>query len=351
MKNSILVTVALAAALASAAPFGIPDVPRTSRNSAALSDGDRAKVLKFFEENVYGVRPDLSGFKPVQKVVRTEEAPEFKAVRKTVELNVMTPVGERTFRTCAYFPKKEGKMPVFVYLSFGDPWGFDRSDYHGNLCWDVKDILARGYATASFRYTDVLPDKSDVFAGIRRGEGDWGAISCWALAASRVADWLETEPQADLSKLGVVGLSRLGKTALWAGATDTRFAFVAPTCSGCFGTRVQQANWRGETVQQINDKFPHWLAPKCRAFNGRDRELPFSQHWLVETVAPRLLVVASAEDDWWACPAGEMLSWELSREAWGRDGDRSHYFFRRGEHNIRDTNWVDYLDFVKSHGW
>ena len=354
MKKSLMVGLAAGAAFgAFAAPFGVPEIPRTSHNVRvlALSDNDRAHILKVFEENVYGVRPDLSGFKPVQKVVKTEEAPEFGAIRKTVELNIMTPVGERMFKTYAYFPKKEGKVPVFVYLSFNDPQKFDVSTYHGNLCWDVKDVLARGFATASFWYNDVLPDRADVLANVQRGENDWGAISCWALGASRVVDWLETEPQADCTKLGVVGLSRLGKTALWAGATDTRFAFVAPTCSGCFGARIQNVNWRGETIRQINDKFPHWFAPKCRTFNGKDNELPFSQHWLLATVAPRLLAVASAEDDWWACPAGEMLSWELSRTVWGNNFARSHYFIRRGEHNIRESNWLNYLDFVKSHGW
>lgn len=326
--------------LLAAIPFGIPEVPQ-----------DRAEIRKVFEENVYGVRPDFPDFTPVATVIATEEAPEFGAVRKTTELNVMTPVGERTFRVHSYFPKGDGKVPVFVYLAFNDPRKFDVSATHGNVRWDVKDILARGYATAAFGYNEVLPDQADVFARISRGERDWGAISCWALAASRVADWLETEPRADVSRLAVVGHSRLGKTALWAGVTDRRFAFVVSNCSGCFGARVQNVNWRGETVLQINDRFPYWFAPKCRAFNGKDRELPFSQHWLLVAIAPRLLTVASAENDDWACPAGEMLAWELSRAAWGKDQERSHYFIRRGEHEIDASNWTEYLDFAKAHGW
>ena len=53
----------------------------------------------------------------------------------------------------------------------------------------------------------------------------------------------------------------------------------------------------------------------------------------------------------WACPSGELLAWELSREVWGRESNRSHYFIRKGEHNIRESNWIDILDFAKSHGW
>lgn len=316
---------------------------------------NRERALSVLAENVYGVRPDLKDFKKTQRVVETVDVPEFGAVRQTVELNVLTPIGERTFKAYAYFPKSESKVPAFVYLAFRDPKTFDKDQGWGNLRWDVKDVLARGFATAAFDYQEAFPDTTDEIAEWGRGPSrpadGWGAVSCWALAASRVADWLVTCPQVDADRLGVVGLSRLGKTALWAGATDQRFALVASVCSGCFGSRFQGVNWRGETVEQIVTKFPHWFAPNCRKLVGKDRELPFGQHWLLASIAPRLLVVASAEDDWWACPSGEMFAWELSREAWGRAGDRSHYFVRKGEHNIRESNWIDILDFVRSHGW
>ena len=343
MRNKFLLALVVVCAGVTLAKDGGAAVPPLEK--------DRGRALGVLAENVYGVRPDLKDFRKAQRVVETVDAPEFGAIRQTVELNVLTPVGERTFRAYAYFPKHEGKVPAFVYLAFCDPKAFDRDPNHGNLRWDVKDVLARGYATAAFCYTDVLPDKSDVFANVTRGANDGGAISCWALAASRVADWLVTCPQVDADKLGVVGLSRLGKTALWAGANDTRFALVASVCSGCLGARLQDVNWRGETIEQIVTKFPHWFAPNCRKLIGRDRELPFGQHWLLAAIAPRLLVVASAEDDWWACPSGELLAWELSREVWGRESNRSHYFIRKGEHNIRESNWIDILDFAKSHGW
>ena len=347
MRNKFLLALVAVCAVLAPAKDGGAAVPSLEK--------DRGRALGVLAENVYGVRPDLKDFRKAQRVVETVDAPEFGAIRQTVELNVQTPVGERTFRASAYFPRRGGKVPAFVYLAFHDPKAFDRDPNHGNLRWDVKDVLARGYATAAFDYQEAFPDRTAEIADWGRGPSrpadGWGAISCWALAASRVADWLVTCPQVDAGKLGVVGLSRLGKTALWAGANDTRFALVASVCSGCLGARLQDVNWRGETIEQIVTKFPHWFAPNCRKLIGRDRELPFGQHWLLAAIAPRLLVVASAEDDWWACPSGELLAWELSREVWGRESNRSHYFIRKGEHNIRESNWIDILDFAKSHGW
>ena len=309
---------------------------------------NRAEVMRFYEENVYGVRPDLKDFVKRAKVVAEEKAEALNATKKVWEINTMTPLGEKTFRAYGYFPKREGRAPVFVYLHFNDP-----EQEHAR--WPVKMILERGYATVSFCYNDVVKDDAKVFDGIERKPDSWGAISAWALAASRVVDVLVEEPAADAEKIAVVGLSRLGKTALWAGATDTRIAYTVSNCSGCLGARLTTRNVRGETIDQITGKFPHWFALTCRAqFAGKDASLPFDQHWLLGTIADRLLAVGSAEDDWWACPSGEMAAWELSRGQWDarqHKQNRTHYHFRRGGHDILPEDWADYMDFAASHDW
>ena len=322
---------------------------------------NREEVVAFFSENVYGVRPDLSRFAKRQEVVACTNDPVFRAVRKTVELNVMTPWGERTFRAEAFIPRRaDGRRPpVFAYIAFRQPAELLKrpiamSTPSGR--WPVEQILARGCATVAFRYEDVFSDDKAKTRGWatdpKRPADGWGAISAWALAASRVMDWLETEPSVDASRVAVVGLSRLGKTALWAGATDPRFAYVVIDESGSMGARVSRCNVRGETIDAITRNFPHWFAPNCRAkFLGRDGEMPIDQDSLVAACAPRLLTISSAEDDEWSCPAGEHLSFESARSAWGAHTDRAHYFFRRGPHELRHDDWADYLDFAASHGW
>ena len=326
-----------------------------SQNGVVPMNCNRGAVLKFFEENVYGARPKFEGFIPKAEVVKEEHIAEIGALRKTVAINTMTPIGEKTFKATAYFPEGKGRVPVFVMPGFRQPIREFDLAWKGKMSrWPVNDILARGCGTVSFDYNDVLKDDAHVFDGVVRPANGWGAISAWALAASRVADWLETEPLADTNRLAVVGLSRLGKTALWAGATDERFAMVCPTCSGLFGARMATRNLGGETIDQITSKFPHWFAPQCREkWCGKDWELPFDQHWLLGAVAPRLLAVGSAEDDWWACPSAEFCSWECSR---GRFQElkcigNTTYHVRHGGHGLTPVDWEEYIDFAKKHGW
>ena len=313
---------------------------------------DREKVLSFFAENVYGVRPDFSGFAREEKILREEKIDSPASRRVTVRINTPTPLGTTNFTATVYVPEGDGPFPVFVMPGFPTPTREFLFAHKGKEPrWPVDIIVPRGCATMTFVLDDVLKDDEHVLDGIERAPNAWGAISTWAYATSRCVDWLETQPWADKEKFAVVGLSRLGKTALWAGATDERFAMVCPTCSGLFGARMATRNLGGETIERITRVFPHWFAPQCREkWSGKDYELPFDQHWLLAAVAPRLLAVGSAWEDWWACPPGEMASVFLAREAW-EDKSRCDYHIRDGKHGLTPEDWKVYLDFAERHGW
>ena len=171
-KSVVSATAALATGIASAAGNGI--VPLNY---------DRAKVIAFFEENVYGVRPSLEGFKPAAEVVKEERLEAVKAVRKKIRINTLTPIGEQTFTATAYFPEGSARVPGFQQpiREFDLAW-------QGKMPrWPVDMILARGCGTMTFVNDDVLKDDAHILDVIERPANVWGAISAWALASSRCA--------------------------------------------------------------------------------------------------------------------------------------------------------------------
>ena len=297
---------------------------------------------------------------------------------------------------------KPERLPTFLHLNFGgnhaestDPavripsgWvpnGKDTGvdDNHAKVSsrgtlasrWPVKLLHDRGYATATAYCGDVFPDHADgrkasVLPSLGYAVGDErmvsgdepGAISTWAWQLSRILDWLVTLPEIDPTRVIVVGHSRLGKTALWAGAGDERFAMVVSNESGCGGAALERRNY-GETVKRITTSFPHWFAPTFATYADRETELPIDQHVVLAMTAPRPLYVSSAVEDRWADPRGEFLAavaagpvWELfGKVGLGTATDPAvdtaigssiGYHVRSGPHDITAIDWGHFADFA-----
>jgi hypothetical protein len=360
----------------------------------------RPEILRLLESQMFGrpaPRPEKLSF---EMTSIDRQALGGKAVRKQIAIRT----AGKAIHLLLYLPASaKGPVPVFAGLNFSgnhavhpDPgialptvWTRDPQtklftaraaapDSRGANAsrWPVETILARGYGLATVYYGDLEPD----FAGglphgirpffFKPGQkepepGEWGAIGAWAWGLSRAADYLETDKDVDAKRIALIGHSRLGKTALWASALDTRFALVISNNSGEGGAAISRRRF-GETVENLNTSFPHWFCANYRQYNHREEHMPFDSHFLIALTAPRPVYVASAEEDLWADPRGEFLGAAAASavyplfglkgiEAAGMPGlhqptgDAVRYHVRAGKHDVTSYDWEQYLDFADRH--
>ncbi len=359
----------------------------------------RPEILALFEEHVYGRSPEGPEDLNVTVISHSPDALGGTAVRKQVRVR-FRPGTEGPFMDILLFIPKDrtGPAPAFMGLNFygnhtvlDDPeimlsekWmrpnsrmgvvdnrATEASRGLAARRWPLDTIIGRGYAVATIYCGDIDPDHHDGFRnGVHAlypgpGPADWGTIGAWAWGLSRAMDYLETDGDIDHGRVAVMGHSRLGKTALWAGATDERFALVISNNSGCGGAALSRRRF-GETVDMINTNFPHWFCDNFIRYNGNEDALPVDQHMLVALIAPRPVYVASAEEDLHADPRGEFLSAYHAAPVYrllGTDGIAAEEMppvnepvmstigchVRTGGHDVTDFDWGCFLDFADRH--
>ena len=238
--------------------------------------------------------------------------------------------------------------------------------------WPLQQIVEKGYAVATFYCGDIQPDRPNVKEGMRAtmplppGElsgSETATVMWWAWGCHRAVDFLVTDKSIDPKRLAVVGHSRLGKTALLAGAFDDRIAVVIPHQSGCGGAGPGRSkNAKAETVKRITTAFPHWFCAKFTWFGDDTTKLPFDQHCLAAICAPRPVLFTNAEDDQWANPPGQFDVLTAAAPAFKLYGDdkpvaakvpeqgklsdeRLGYFIRAGKHAMTPDDWKVYMQF------
>jgi len=351
----------------------------------------RAEVMALLEKHVYGKTPEAAVEITAQLLEGPTKVFDEIAVRRQVKLTFTPktqPDRALDIEVLLYTPaNRKEKSPAFLGLNFSgnqsvhpDPGirmspagGKARGIYEDR--WQVEMLLKRGYGLVTAHRDDIDPDnyRNDFGDGphplfyaegqTKPAEEGWGSIGAWAWALSQTRKWLEQDELIDAQRLAVIGHSRLGKTALWAGAQDQGFAMVVSNNSGSGGAALYRRCY-GERIHHMLKPVGYWFCRNHARYAMREADMPVDQHMLLATIAPRGLYVASATEDRWADPKGEFLALKAAEPAyalydlaglpatkWPQPNQpvtsaRLGYHLRAGKHQVTAFDWKHYLDFA-----
>lgn len=384
--------------------YTLPD-PLTLANGQPVRDARtwrtvrRPELVKLFETEQYGRAPGRPAEESFDVTDKGTPALNGKALRKQITIHFSKDPSWPVLHLVEYLPATAKKpVPVLLSINFGAVQNaVDDPGITPITVWDPKThqriappagrgfgrinaevLLNAGIGVATFYYGDVDPDYAEGFKdGIRahylkpgqseRAADEWGSIAAWAWGMSRVEDYFETDPGVDARRVAIHGVSRLGKTVMWAGAHDERFAAVIASCSGEGGAALSHRNY-GETIAHLAapTRYPYQFALNYGKWTGFPDKAPFDANLLVALIAPRPLLLQTGNTDYWSDPKGEFLAAvsagpvykllgkdPLDTAVWpGANEPILHdlaYFMHDGGHGMVPGDWQVYVEFLQQH--
>jgi len=383
--------------------YSLPD-PLTLANGEPVRDAEtwyqkrRPEIVRLFEENQFGRSPERPAGMSFDVFDKGTPALDGKAIRRQVIVCLSPDKDGPKMDILLYLPADANKpAPLLLNLSFsanssvvddpgikpGEVWGRDKKKVpapkgmnFGRL--NVAPFLANGIGVASVYYGDIDPDfQGGVQYGVRRlylepgqkepAPDEWGAIAAWAWGLSRVMDYLETDKDVDAKRVAIFGVSRLGKTVLWAGARDTRFAMVIASCSGEGGAALSRRNY-GETIAHLTapSRYPYQFCANYQKYSDHVEQFPIDAHMLIALIAPRPVLLQTGDQDTWSDPKGEFLAavaaGPVYRLLGGQDLGTDQmppagrpilhtigYYMHSGGHGTLPSDWDVFLKFMRMH--
>jgi len=300
----------------------------------------RPEIVRLFEENQYGRSPGRPADMSFDVFDKGTPALGGKAIRRQVTVYFSSDKAGSKMDLLLYLPAAAKKpSALFLNISFtansstvddpgikpGEIWNREKKRVpapkpggFGRL--NVEPFLEQGIAVATMYYGDIDPDfQGGIGLGVRKlylkpgqsepADDEWGAIGAWAWGLSRAVDYFETDRDVDAKRIAIFGVSRLGKTVVWAGAHDPRIAMVIASCSGEGGAALSRRNY-GETIAHLTapTRYPYQFAKNYGKYAERVNDLPVDAHMLLALIAPRPVLLQTGDKDFWSDPKGEFLA-------------------------------------------
>jgi len=368
------------------------------RNARTWTALRRPEIVRLFEENQYGRDPGRPADMSFDVFDKGTPAFGGSAIRKQVTIYFSADKNGPKEDVVVYLPAAAKKpAPLLLCLNFspnsamfndpgvklGEMWTRDKkkvpAQHGGGLGKiDVDGLLAKGFGVAGVYYGDIEPDfLGGLPFGVRKlylkpgqtepAPDEWGAIAAWAWGLSRVMDYLDTDKDVDKRRVGIYGVSRLGKTVMWAGAHDTRFAMVIASCSGEGGAALSRRNY-GETIAHLTapTRFPYQFCANYAKYAKHVDELPVDGHMLVALMAPRPVLLQTGDQDFWSDPKGEFLAAVAAEPVFRLFGKQGlgvatmpavgepilhtiGYYMHAGGHGNLPGDWSQFLQFMETH--
>ena len=371
---------------------------RPVRDAKAWYQKRRPEIVRLFEENQFGRSPGRPAGMSFDVFDKGTPALDGKAIRRQVTIYFSRDKAGPKMDLLIYLPADARKpVPLLLNLSFtansnvvddpgikpGEVWNRDKKRVpapkgtnFGRL--NVAPFLAQGIGVATVYYGDIDPDfLGGIPYGVRAlylkpgqtepAPDEWGAIAAWAWGLSRAMDYLETDKGVDAKRVAIVGVSRLGKTVLWAGAHDTRFAMVIASCSGEGGAALSRRNY-GETIKHLTapTRYPYQFATNYQKYADHVDQFPVDAHMLLALIAPRPVLLQTGDTDAWSDPKGEFLAAVAAGPVYrllgkqGLDTDQMPpagqailhtlgYYMHAGGHGTIPADWDQFLKFMQMH--
>lgn len=383
--------------------YVLPELLTTATNKKVTTQKQwekerRPELLEVFTSQMYGRTPQEKIKVTYTLLDENKNDLKGKATRKQIKLTFSNGTKKHEAILLTYVPNHiKGKAPVIIGYNYKG----NHSTHHDSTIlyspslhlvkepnhpdwergcqssrWSFDEMIDRGYAVATMCYHDIFPDKlglkdqsivslfSDYDPKSAKSD-EWQAIGAWAWGSSRIMDYLETQKDIDTDKSVIMGHSRQGKAALWAGAQDKRFKIVIANNSGSGGAALSKREF-GETIAKVSSISPAWFCPAFSQYANNEKNIPFDQHELIALIAPRPVYVASAQEDLWADPKGEFLAAfhaGPAYELYGLKGLGTNimpgihqpimhdvgYHIRTGKHDVTSYDWTSFMNFADKH--